>query len=257
MFDFFKPKNEPLDVKGIRDGLLQFIKEQLQKVEGGEGGTIRNLHLFLAPGAEDRHLYEAAVYVEEEKRFKEEVQKIADDYAIELPDNWELGVQFVDALPLEGAKAKGLAAALVLSTRRQPAIKKQASASVKIINGEAEKEVYPLTSDGGTVFIGREKKVQTADGFYRENTIAFPGGSHDANKYISRQHAHIEWSEETGTFLLFADEGGVPPRNKVKVRSRDGALMKLQTTQIGHPLQDGDQIIVGESALLEFRYDPA
>ncbi len=41
MFNLFK--NRPKDIKGIRYGLLQFIKEQLQKAEGGEGGNIKTL----------------------------------------------------------------------------------------------------------------------------------------------------------------------------------------------------------------------
>jgi hypothetical protein len=52
---------------------------------------------------------------------------------------------------------------------------------------------------------------------------------------------------------LFADEGGIPPHNKMKVRTQGGIPVKLQTTQIGHRLQEGDQIILGESALLEFK----
>ena len=28
-------------------------------------------------------------------------------------------------------------------------------------------------------------------------------------------------------FYLFADEGGIPPRNKVKVQTADGSLIKL------------------------------
>ena len=36
MFDFLKSKNNaPADVKEIRQRLLQFIKEQLKKSEGG------------------------------------------------------------------------------------------------------------------------------------------------------------------------------------------------------------------------------
>ena len=44
MFDFLK--NRPTDIKGIRAALLQFIKDQLQKAEGGEGSNIKGLHLY-------------------------------------------------------------------------------------------------------------------------------------------------------------------------------------------------------------------
>lgn len=55
--------------------------------------------------------------------------------------------------------------------------------------------------------------------------------------------------------MLFADDGGVPPRNKVKVRSvKEHNSVKLTFTELGHALHEGDQIILGESAVLEFSY---
>ncbi len=90
----------------------------------------------------------------------------------------------------------------------------------------------------------------------RENTIAFSSSSQDkSNKYISRQHAHIEWNKEVGAFFLYPDEGGVPPRNKIKVQANDGSIIRLQTTKVGHQLAEGDQIVLGEMALLKFSYE--
>jgi hypothetical protein len=257
MLDIFKNNQQSgeRDVKMIRDQLLQFIKAQLQKVEGGEGSNIKGLHLFIACSNVEKYMYEAAVYVDEEDRFKnEEVQRIADDYAIDLPQNWTMEILFTDVLPPEAVQVPGLDAALFIQTRKRTLIK-SAAACIKVLNGEAEKEEYNIDSASGKVTIGREKKVQTSEGFIRENVIAFPAGSsNESNKFISRQHAHIEWDNDNGTFCLFADEGGIPPRNKVKLRSADGELEKLQTMEIGHQLKDGDQIILGDSAVLEFRY---
>jgi hypothetical protein len=253
MFDFLKSK--PTDIKSIRNGLLQFIKDQLQKAEGGEGGNIKGLYLYITCGQVEKHLYEAAVYADEENRFKEEeVQKIADDYAIALPENWTLEIEFTDAAPPEAIKAQNVDAALFISTKKKPKVFQDITAYIRVLNGEAEKDVYIISSTSGKINIGRERRVQTADGFYRENFIAFPDRSaHESNRSVSRQHAHIEWDSEAGAFYLFADEGGIPPHNKMKVRTQGGIPVKLQTTQIGHRLQEGDQIILGESALLEFK----
>lgn len=258
MFDLFKKNTQdsPNDVKTVRDALLQFIKEQLKKAEGGEGANIKGLQLFIACSPEERHMYEAAVYFGEEDRFqKEEVQRIADDYAIELPDVWTLDVSFVENLPAEAMKIPGLEAALFIATRKN-AVQRTAMAYIKVRMGEAEKPIYTITSNSGKVYIGREKRVQTADGFYRENSIAFvEGSSNPANRFVSRQHAHIEFDNESGNFLLFADEGGVPPRNKVKVKQpHEANPVKLYTTTFAHALQEGDQILLGDSALLEFSY---
>jgi hypothetical protein len=256
MFNLFKKGSQPQDVKAIRNNVLEFIKEQLQKAEGGEGENIKGLYLYITCRNEEKHLYEAAVFADNEQRFKEEeIQKIADDYAIALPENWTMEIHFADKAPPEAIKANDVDAALFISTKKKPKVHKDATAYIRVLNGEAEKEVYTITSTRPKINIGREKRVQTVDGFMRENQIAFPGGSgNESNRSVSRQHAHIEWDNETGMFVLFPDEGGVPPMNKIKVRTEGGKPVKLQTTEIGHHLQEGDQIILGESALLEFSY---
>ena len=195
------------------------------------------------------------MYFEETDRFKnEEVQKIADDFAIDLPENWVMEIVFTDNLPTEAVRVPGLEAALFIQTRKRTLIK-SSTAYIEVLGGEAEQKIYTITSASGKVTIGREKKVRTPDGFFRENVIAFPATSaNESNKFVSRQHAHIEWDNDSGSFLLFADEGGIPPRNKVKLRSEKGELEKLQTMEIGHQLREGDQIILGDSAVLGFSY---
>lgn len=257
MFDLFKQNDSvaPLDVKTVRHRLLQFIKEQLQKYEGGEGNNIKGIQLFLSPAEEEKDIYEGAVYFDDEGRFREqEVQKIIDDYSIDLQENWTMEIAFTDELPKESIKSRNLKAAIHVNTRKQPALSKATTAYIRVLGGEAEETRYAITAGNKKYCIGREKKSQTADGFLRENDIAFPSEKHASNKFVSRQHAHIEWNKETGSFFLYADEGGVPPRNKVKVRLEDGSLIKLQSTQAGHQLQEGDQIVLGESALLQFTY---
>lgn len=258
MFDFLKQKNDdkPMDVKVIRNKLLQFIKDQLQRREGGEGSNIKGMELYIASSSDQKDVYEAIVYFHETDRFKnEEVQRIADDYAIELPSQWKLNLLFVDELPNEAVKSKELPVALHIGTKKQPSLNNPTVAYLTVLTGEAEYKQYTISAGSARVCIGRDREVQTPDGFFRNNTIAFlVKSSTDSNKYISRQHAHIEWNEDNGCFYLFADEGGIPPRNKVKVQTVDGSLIKLQTVHIGHPLKEGDQIMLGESSLLQFTY---
>lgn len=256
MFSLFKSGqgDKPKDVKGLRDTILRFIKDQLQKMEG-EGDHIKGLQLFIACSGEDKHLYETALNTEQGDVFKHEVQRIADDFALGLPDNWTMDIDFTDELLPEAIKAPNLPVGLFIRTRQQ-FIQKSATAYIHVLSGQAEKEEYEIKSSDHKTNIGRERKVQVKDGFFRLNDIAFPGdSSNEANKYISRQHAHIEWSNDADCFMIFADEGGVPPGNKIKIRSvTDENLIKLNSTQIGHQLQEGDQVILGESAVLEFSY---
>jgi hypothetical protein len=261
MFNLFKKddKNQPADVKAARAALLKAIKQELQKAEGGEGKNIKGIDLFIAAPDSEKHVYEAAVYADEPGKLKSEIQKIADDYALDLPAMWTLDISHQAELPAEAIRVKGADAALFIRTKDNT-IKKSATAFIRILNGEAEKKTYRLDSADGKVNIGRDKNVQTADGFFRLNQIAFPGEiNNDINKFISRQHAHIEWNNETGSFMLYADEGGVPPGNKVKVRTgASETLNKLISTQIGHRLDEGDQVILGEGAVILFTYkEPA
>jgi hypothetical protein len=254
MFEIFNTDAEsPQDVKSLRDALLRSIKEELQIVEGGEGKHIRGIQLFITCTENERHIYESAVYIEEPQLFKQEVQRIADDFAIELPTGWTLEVTFVDDLPSEAKKLTDVKAALFIKTKQQ-SILRTGTAYIRILSGEAEKEEYEITSTAGKITIGREKRAQTDDGFFRLNNIAFPGDcGNECNKYISRQHAHIEWNNDMGCFMLFADEGGIPPKNKIKIKSVDNENpIKLNSTHIGHRLQEGDQIILGETAVIEF-----
>ncbi len=258
MFDLFK-KNEnkgPSDVKVVRDALLRFLKEQLQKAEGGEGRNIKGVNIFIATSSGEKHIYEAAVYIEEEDRFKEEVQRIADDYAVDLPGNWEMDISFEDEFPAEAIKVDTLDAAIFIRTKDN-SVQKSATAFIRVLNGEAEKQEYSISSSGGKINIGRGKKAQVEEGFFRNNHIAFAAESeNESNKFVSRQHAHIEWSKDNGCFMLFADEGGIPPRNKIKIRSAASeTLIKLISLTIGHRLAEGDQVILGESAVLEFSYN--
>jgi hypothetical protein len=256
MFNIFSQSNDnPTDVKGVRDALLRAVKEELQKAEGGEGRNIKGINLFIAPPANDKHMYESAVYQDEPDRFKEEIQRIADDFDLGLPDNWILEINFDEEFPPEAVKLNEVNAAIFIRTKDH-VIKRSGDAYLRILNGVAEKPEYHITSQDGKLNIGREKKAQVDGGFFRTNHIAFPGDVGDeANKFISRQHAHIEWNNEKGCFMLFADEGGIPPGNKVKVRSgANGTLSKLHSSQIGHQLEEGDQVILGETAVMEFSY---
>jgi hypothetical protein len=259
MFNLFNKNTpeKPQDVKAIRDAFLVFIKQELQKMEGGEGRNIKGFVLYICCQPSEEFMYEAAVFSAEENRFKNEVQRIADDFAIDLPEDWTMETLFVEELPDRGIKMEQLNAALYFKLPEHVSVVKSGTGYIKILTGEAEQSTYIIKSVDGRINIGRGRQSQDTDGFFRKNEIAFPeDSSNEGNKYISRQHAHIEWNNESASFMLFADEGGVPPRNKVKIRSKtDHNPVKLTFTELGFVLNEGDQIILGESAVLEFSYN--
>jgi pSer/pThr/pTyr-binding forkhead associated (FHA) protein len=251
MFNLFKER--PHDVKSIRNILLQFIKEKLQRSQGGEGANIMGVYLFIHCSDADKHLYEAAVFANVPGKFKmEEVERIADDYAITLSPSFKFEVSFTDKFPPQADRVKDIEAAVFISTKKSGLSNKKNRAFIKVLNGEAENETYLIDSNVGRINIGREARVQAAGNYMRKNSIAFKPV--EINRAVSRQHAHIEWEADSGSFLVFADEGGIPPNNKMKVRTPEGVLIKMQAIEVGHRLQEGDQIILGDVAVLEFTY---
>lgn len=158
MFNLFKER--PRDVKGIRNILLQFIKERLQRVQGGEGANIMGIYLFINCSDHDRHLYEAAVFTNIPGKFKnDEVQKIADDYDIVLSSSWKFEVSFTVQYPAQADIVPGIDAALFISTRKSGLGNNKKRAFIKVLSGQAENETYLLDASDGRINIGREAKV--------------------------------------------------------------------------------------------------
>lgn len=259
IFDFLKGNktNGPLDAKGLREAILQFIKEELQKLDGGEGGAMAGLQLFVSAAAEDRFLYDTALYSNDPEKLQEEIQRTADNFALSLPEGWKLSVEFVAELPAGAVRRAEIKVALLMKKMMATAAIISAvpvEGMLQILKGDAEESSYILKPVSGRINIGRGKNVASNDGAIRINHIAFPEDpAFEFNKYISRQHAHIEWDESSGFYRLFADEGGVPPGNKTKIKNlRDESTHKLNSTVIGYPLHPGDQVILADIAVLKF-----
>ena len=104
-----------------------------------------------------------------------------------------------------------------------------------------------------------ERRVRTADridlgrggdvrdrrnGLIRTNQIAFYDNSDQANRSVSRRHAHILWDEDRAEFRLYDDEsvhGTCIVRRGKTLRAMPGAR--------GVRLQTGDEITLGEARL--------
>src|SRR5690606_10658591 len=150
MFNLFKRNTEdqPLDVKLVRAHLLDFIKEELQKSEGGEGANIHTLKLYAAPATTEKHLFDAASYSAEPEKLKNEIQRIADNFAVNLPKDWQLEIHVQQSLPQQGIVYDSLPFELVIETTPEfvPEVHVvKTSAVLTIISGQAEEASYMLT----------------------------------------------------------------------------------------------------------------
>lgn len=99
---------------------------------------------------------------------------------------------------------------------------------------------YPILSDNG----------------HRENHIAIDDDQNSSqfnkNRYVSRAHAYISFSEEYG-FLLHVEHGGTRAAQKRTHIYRGCDKIELNNTLVPEPLKDGDFIVLSKYVHLLFR----
>jgi pSer/pThr/pTyr-binding forkhead associated (FHA) protein len=104
--------------------------------------------------------------------------------------------------------------------------------------------------------IGIGKQPFMSDGTHRDNHIAIDDDQSsvefDKNKYVSRAHAHISYSEEHG-FMLQVEQGGTQLAQKRTHIYRGGEKIALNNTLIPEPLQDGDYIVLSKNVHLLYK----
>ena len=114
---------------------------------------------------------------------------------------------------------------------------------------------YCRTSLNRRYNIGVGSRPQLDNGSVRYNEIAIDDNpespAYEMNKYVSRSHAHIGYSNENG-FILCAETGGTPQAGKSTVISRNQQQITLSHSGVSFPLKDGDQIILSKKVILIF-----
>ena len=104
--------------------------------------------------------------------------------------------------------------------------------------------------------IGAGKHPVLADNSYRENHIAIDDDPNSCeyakNKYVSRSHANISYSEELG-FLLNVEYGGSRAAQKRTYIHRGNEKIELNNTLVPVPLRNGDYIVLSKYVYLLFK----
>lgn len=117
-------------------------------------------------------------------------------------------------------------------------------------------EIQQLAGKKYNIGVGRHPIM--GNGGHRENHIAIDDNPEsegfDKNRYVSRAHAHISYSEQYG-FLLYAEEGGTRVASKRTHIYRGGEKIELDNVLIPEPLQDDDYIVLSKNVHLLFRED--
>lgn len=132
---------------------------------------------------------------------------------------------------------------------------KKASISIHNNHGSLLEREYILSSDEmrkNAILAYNIGVEQFPEGVQRENHIAIDGDlnspMYNLNKYVSRSHAHIFYSEKYG-FCLQADRG-IPKNEKSTCILRKGKSIELRNTIGFEPLEDGDIIVLSDAVRL-------
>ncbi|MDE5639690.1 MAG: hypothetical protein K2I47_07910, partial [Odoribacter sp.] len=142
------------------------------------------------------------------------------------------------------------------------AIRKAIILPVENCGSTIDPEGYRLDSETITQLpnsrynIGAGKHPMVADGSHRENQIAIdddPNSSeYDKNKYVSRSHANISFSEEFG-FMLNVEPSGTRIAKKRTHVYRGSEKIELNNPLVLVPLKHGDYIILSKFVHLQFK----
>ena len=115
-------------------------------------------------------------------------------------------------------------------------------------------EPFYLLEPGKSYNIGVGSMALLDNGALRRNDIAVDDNvrsqEYERNKYVSRNHAHIEYVNEH--FVLYVDKGGLRSAGKRTAVARGENTFPLEDTLIPFPLEDGDMIVLSKAVRILF-----
>jgi predicted component of type VI protein secretion system len=112
-----------------------------------------------------------------------------------------------------------------------------------VLKGTAEHRAYAFTS--GRIDIGRRAEViDQRQRLIRTNHVAFLEEGPDANRSVSRRHAHIAFSDEDGCYRIWDDRSA-----QGTSIVRGGRTIKVPAGARGTKLESGDEIALGHARL--------
>jgi len=137
-------------------------------------------------------------------------------------------------------------------------IARKASIVVSGSKGSMQQERYELSSETLNkehrkfYNIGRGVAPQMEDGSYRQNHIVIDDENNfDVNRFVSRAHARIGYSENIGFYLQVERGGSRLSGNRTRV-FRDEETIEVENLDLKVPLRSGDLIELGKAVVLKY-----
>lgn len=112
-----------------------------------------------------------------------------------------------------------------------------------VLSGSAERRAYAFSA--GRIDIGRRAEVvDQRQRLIRTNHVAFLEEGPEANRSVSRRHAHIAFNEEDGCYRIWDDRSA----HGTSI-VRGGRTIKVPPGARGTKLESGDEIALGHARL--------
>lgn len=167
-----------------------------------------------------------------------------------FPDDLRVEILTTPRLPAE--KENWLSVETELRERRpEPARRAGSPAKLVVISGAANQSELLLSKTRTN--IGRTAEVYRQEGPSRRNDLAFTEDN-EVNRTVSREHAHVLYSQKTGEYRIFNDRFYKGQANCGLWIVRDGLSQPVHRSARGTLLQQGDEIHLG-NAVLRFETD--
>ena len=101
--------------------------------------------------------------------------------------------------------------------------------------------------------IGRGEFPDMDGGGYRQNHIVIDDKNNlEINKYVSRAHARIGYSDNIGFYLQVEYGGSRLSGNRTRIFRGEGKAIEVENIDVKEPLLNGDLIELGKAVVLQF-----
>jgi hypothetical protein len=159
----------------------------------------------------------------------------------------DLQIEIVTTPRLPGEKESWLSVETSFEERKaeQPAAHLQAG-KLLVVAGTANQSELVLSK--ARTNIGRTEEVYRQEGPSRRNDLAFTE-ENEINRTVSREHAHILYSQKSGEYRIFNDRWYKGQSNCALWIVRDGLSQPVHRSARGTLLHAGDEIHLGNAVL--------
>jgi hypothetical protein len=164
-----------------------------------------------------------------------------------FPNDLRVEIRTTAVLPAAGQEWLGVETEM----EKPPEAPAKASKSAKLIVLQGTANQPELALSKIRTHIGRTTEVYRGAGPSRRNDLAFSEDT-ETNRSVSREHAHILFSQKTGEYRIFNDRSYKGDANCGLWIVRDGLSQPIHRGTRGTVLQPGDEIHLGR-AVLQFQ----